>query len=90
MRHTCLFTIYKVFHFFGNRNERVVRYFKTPRNKIESQIDFLFLPTTNLSEAFITNFLADQNVMTYVGGDLTFYFRNKTFDGPSLWNISLN
>ena len=68
----------------------VVLHFQLKRIIIEPQDDFLFLPTTNLSEAFITNFLADQNLMTYVGGDLTFYFRNKTFDGPSLWNISLN
>ena len=55
-----------------------------------TQIDFLFLPTTNLFVAFITNFLADQHVMSCLGGDLTFHFRDEALAGLSLWNIDLN
>ena len=38
---------------------------------IESQVDFYFLPTTNIFVAFITNFFANQNPMRCVGVDLT-------------------
>ena len=54
-------------------NERVVLYFEIPRISTVTQVDFLCFPTANLFVAFITNFLADQNAMSRVGGGLTFH-----------------
>ena len=51
---------------------------------------FLWFPATNLFVAFITNFLADQNVMSSFSVDLTFHLKNKTFAGHSFWNMNLN
>ena len=57
---------------------------------IVTQVDIRFLLTTNVFVAFITNILADQNVMSCAGGDLTFHLCNNTLAGLSLWNINLN
>ena len=57
---------------------------------IVTQIDFLWFPTANVFVAFGTNFLADQNVMSCVRGDLTPHFEHKTFARHSLWNMNLN
>ena len=69
-------------------NHRVVLYFEkiTP----VTQVDFLWFPTANLFVAFPTNFLADQNLMTCVGVDLTLHFRDEAVAGLPLWNIDLN
>ena len=57
---------------------------------IVTQIDFFRFPTAYFFVAFITDFLADQNVMIRVGGDLTFHLKNNTFAGHSFWNMNLN
>ena len=56
---------------------------------IVSDVKFL-LPLTDLFVAFVAHFLADQNLVSCVGGDLTFHFENKTFAGHSFWNMNLN
>ena len=72
-------------------NQRVVLHFQDHMIVIVTHIDFLWFLTASLLVAFITNFLADQNVMSCVGGDLTFHFENKTFAGHSFcWNMNLN
>ena len=58
-------------------NERVVLYFKIPPITPVAQVDFLWFPTTNLFEAFVRNFLAQQNVMYCVRGGLTFHLEDK-------------
>ena len=68
----------------------VVLHFHDLRIVIVTHINFLWFPTAYLLVAFITNFLADQNVVSCVGGDLTFHLKNKTFDGHSFWNMNLN
>ena len=72
------------------RNQCIVLHCHEGGVIIESQVNFCFLPNTNLFVAFITNFLADQNVMSGARGDLTFYFRDEALAGLSLWNIDLN
>ena len=76
-------------------NERVVLYFEKPDTSFlnvthVTQVDFLWFPTTNLFVAFIANFLADQNVMSCVRGDLTPHFEHETLFGFSLWYMNLN
>ena len=46
-----------------------------------AQVNFPWLPTACLFVAFITNFLADQNAMRCVRGDLTPYLRDETVRG---------
>ena len=46
-----------------------------------AQVNFPWFPSANLSVAFIFYFRADENVMRYVGGDLTPYLRDKTVGG---------
>ena len=70
--------------------EGVVLYFKTRWTIIVTQVDFRFLPITNLFVAFITSFLANQNVMSCARGDLTFHFRDEAVAGLSLWNLNLH
>ena len=71
-------------------NERVVLYFERLPIPPVTQVDFLFLPTTNLFEAFITNFLADQNIMCCARVDLTFHFCDKTLTGLLTRDMNLN
>ena len=54
-------------------NERVVLYSAFKVTTPISQVNFLCFPTANLFVAFITNFLADQNAMSRVGGGLTLH-----------------
>ena len=71
-------------------NHRVVLYFESGPIAPVTQVDFLFLSTANLFVAFIANFLADQNVMSCVRGDLTPHFEHKTPAGPSLRDMNLS
>ena len=57
---------------------------------IVTQVDFLFLPTTNPFVAFVTYFLADQNAMRCFGVDLTFHLEHKTLTGLLTRYINLN
>ena len=57
---------------------------------IVTQLDFLWFPTAYLFVTSVTNFLADQSVMSCLGGDLTFHLKNKTFAGHSFWDMNLN
>ena len=52
-------------------NERVVLYFEISSITPVTQVDFLWFSTTNLFEAFVRNFLAQQSVMYCVRGGLT-------------------
>ena len=71
-------------------NERVVLNYK-PRTRTVTKVDFLFFPTANLFVACtIANFLADQNFMSRLGGDLTFHFCNETLSGLLMRDMSLN
>ena len=72
-----MFTVYIVLYCSGNMNERVVLYFKIPPITPVTQVDFLWFPTTNLFEAFVRNFLAQQKVMYCVRGGLTFHLEDK-------------
>ena len=74
---------------FWKRHEGIVLYFQDI-NIIVSEGNLLFLPTTNLFVAFMTNLIADQNVMSCVGTDLTFHFRQETLAGFVTWNGNLN
>ena len=58
-------------------NERVVLYFETILITQVAKVDFLLFPTANLFEAFVRNFLAQQNVMYCVRGGLTFHLEDK-------------
>ena len=71
-------------------NERIVLYLATRAITPVTQVDFLFLPTTNLFVAFITNFLADQNVMSCVRVNLTLHLSEKTLGWLLIWNMNLN
>ena len=55
-----------------------------------AQVNFPWFPSANLFEAFINNFLADQNIMRCVGGDLTPDLRDETVGGLLFWNMNLN
>ena len=55
-----------------------------------AQVNFPWFPSANLFVAFITNFLADQNIMRCVGGDLTPDLRDETVGGLLFWNMNLN
>ena len=58
---------------------------------IVSNVNFLWFPSTDIFVATRNgDFLADHNVMTCLGSDLTFYFEHKTGAGPSCWNMDLN
>ena len=74
---------------FFNGNERVVLDFHIPPITPKTQVYFLWFPITNLFVAFITNFPADQHVMSRAGGDLTLHFEDKTLSGHSLWYMNL-
>ena len=84
------YTVYKVFWFFGNMNERVVLYFQSHPITPVTKVDFLWFPTTNLFVAFIDNFLADQNVMCCVRVYKAFKFSDKTLTRPLPWYLNLN
>ena len=58
-------------------NERVVLYFETSPITPVAQVDFLWFPSTNLFVAFVTNFLAQQNVMYCVRRGLTCHLEDK-------------
>ena len=90
VRHIRTITVFIAFQSSGNMNHRVVLYFETLPITPVTQVDFLFLPTTNLFVAFKTNFLADQNVMSDVGADFTFHFCNNTLARPLPRNMNLN
>ena len=60
------------------------------RLKNYSQVNILWFPTTNLFVALATNILADQNVMSCVGGDLTFHCCHKTLTQPLTRDFNLN
>ena len=87
MGHVGLNAEYK--RLWGRSHHCVVLYFKEiwPRNETDFET-FLF-PTTSLFEAFRDNFLADQNVVILVGGDVAFHFRDETVTGLFLWNVNL-
>ena len=58
-------------------------------NKV-AQVNFPWFPTANPFVAFITYFLADQNIMRCVRGDLTPDLRDETVRGLLFWNMNLN
>ena len=88
------YTVHFFFVISGRMNERVVLYFHDYFALycviIVTQVDFLRFPTTNLFVAFPMKFLADQNVMSFAGGNLAFYSRDKTLTVFSSWNMNLN
>ena len=91
VRHSCAFGPYIVCEFsWWKMKKGVVLHFQLKRIIIEPQDDFLFLPTTNLLVAFVTNFLADQSVMSCVGGGLTFHFEHETLGRFVARNLNLN
>ena len=57
---------------------------------VVSNVNFLWFPTTDLFVAFITDFLADQNIMSYPRGDLAFNFEHKALTRPLPRNMNLN
>ena len=69
--------------------KRVVLYFERLPIPPVTQVDFLFLPTTNLFEAFITNLLAYQNIMNFLGGDLTLHLCDEALGRPLRRNMDL-
>ena len=75
-------------------NDRVVLYFHDYFALycviIVTQVDFLRFPPTNLFVAFPMKFLTDQNVMSFAGGNLAFYSRDKTLAVFYSWNMNLN
>ena len=83
-------TVYIVRSFSGNMNHHVVLNFERIPIPIVTQVDFLFLPTTNLFVAFPTNFLADQNIVSCARAGLTFHFRDETLTGLHLRYMNLN
>ena len=90
VRHDRIFTVYIEILFSGSMNHRVVLYFERSKITPVTQVDFLFLPNANLFVAFIINFLADQNLMTRFGVDLTFHFCDKTVTGLLTRDMNLN
>ena len=71
-------------------NKRVVLYPHVITVIIVSNVNLLWFPSTNI---FVvtrnTDFLAEHNVMSCGGGDLTFHFEHKTSCVTSLWNMNL-
>ena len=88
VRHRGPFTIFK--RLFRNFHQCVVLDKHPIWIIVESQIDFRFLPTTNVFVSFITNILADQNFMSCAGVDLTLHFRDEALTGLQMRNMNLN
>ena len=86
MGHWRLFTVQTAVS-WGIMIHSVVPYI---RRCVISQVDFLWFPTTDLSVASKSNFLADQNVMSCVGGKLTSQLCEVTSPRPTLGNMNLN
>ena len=75
----------------GGWSKWVVLYCHEVRVVIVSNVNFPWFPFTNIFKATrSTDFLADHNVMSFVGRELAFHFEHKTFRGLSLWNVNLN
>ena len=72
------------------RHQCVVLNFQDTPVIIVTQVDFLWFPTAYLFEAFITNFLTDQNAMACNGGDPTLHFCHKTMTGPLTRDLNLD
>ena len=75
---------------WGIRHQSVVLCLKTQIAIIVTKVDFPWFSTTNVFVAFPTNFPADQNVMSFAGGNLAFHSGDKTLAVSSLRNMNLN
>ena len=57
---------------------------------IVTKVHFPGFSSANVFVAGNFDILADHNFMSGAGGELTFHFKNKTFNGLSSWDMNLN
>ena len=92
LRHCRTFSVYECL--WWNCSKRVVRYPHIFVPIVVSNVNFSWFSSTNIHVSTRDpDILADHNdhnVMSYVGGHLTFDFCRKTVTGFSLRNMNLN